>query len=257
MFLTYINSVLFISNHHIVSHIFLVVYLDVIFVEKKLRNRIMEWINTIFSKIETMRTTTIGLANTNCTESTVANSSTIYNTHFSSLVTAINGYINNSSARTQNLMDMITFDFIYQLRKNLTYSPDVVRTINISNAPLGSNDYTLLFNIDGLANTILSASNDYFYDGCINAGGTPPTLVSAIEQATQAESNEIIKRENLINFYRTTAAYNGFIFLVEIITTSGNIDSKPPIGNDIYMNKNAKEIIDALSLDIYIPSYIS
>lgn len=217
----------------------------------------MNWIDNIFLKLSTMRSTTIDLSNSECDPMYQSNSEVQYNAQFDELEAAITTYINTPANRQQELIDMITFDFINQLRGDLSYEPDIIAVPSSASAPEGYNNYKLLFNLDGLASAILGYNNDHFFQGCIiSASGTTANLQNAIATATNAEASESIKRQNLIEYYRGFSSENSFKFLVEYIQVTGNTRTKTQVGTNIYIDKGAKEIIEKLSLSIYIPTYV-
>lgn len=204
-----------------------------------------------------MRTATLALSNAGCLPGNVSNSATAYNAQFDALRGAVIAYVNNPGNRKQELEDIITFDFINQLRGNLTYDPPIIDVPIAGTAPVGYNNYMDLFTINNFKNTIIGYADNYYFDGCIITPlGTTPKLQADIATVGAAEAAESVKRVALTSYYREFSQGNTFKFLVENISTSGVTTSKINAGLNIYVDKGAKYLIDTMSLDIYIPIYI-
>lgn len=217
----------------------------------------MNWVDNIIEKLNTMRSATIALSNSECDPMHQSISEDAYNDQFDALIIAVNTYINTTGNRKQQLEDIITFNFINELRGELSYDPDIITKPHAPSAPLGYSNYRDLFNLNNLADTIMSYDNDYYFEGCITVpSGTTSKLQADIATATSAETSDTTKRNALIQYFRGFASDNSFKFLVELIQTTGTVKSKSVVGTLLYNDKGAKDIIEKLNIDVYIPNYI-
>jgi hypothetical protein len=181
-------------------------------------------------------------------------SKSAYASQFSQLRAAIDSYKTDTTGAAQ-LQDMIMMDFVNQIISEVEYDPPITK---ISEPyPTGYNDYWECFSMGGLLQDILDYDAGYYYQGCIIAPATTtPNLVGDKARATNAVSADSALRSSLISFLRTPPQYNALIFLTENFTTTGLPKAKTEVGDIVYNDKHAKEIIDTFNFSIYVPTYI-
>lgn len=202
-----------------------------------------------------MRVYCINASEDDCDDLYKTDSQLAYNTQFNSLVFAITAYKEDIAQKQAQLTDIIMMDFANTIIGNITYDPPIVKPS--SPYPDGYSDYELLYNMNGVVNFIMSAATSYFYQGCImTPGGTTTNLQNTINNVNNAEGLEQAKRQALISYVRQFPQINALIYLTENFTITGTPKSKTEVGDIIYNQKHAKDIINSFGLSVYIPSYI-
>lgn len=211
--------------------------------------------SSLFNKIENMRVYCINASESDCDELYKIDSQLAYNNQFNELVFAITAYKEDIAQKQSQLTDIIMMDFANTIIGNITYDPPIFKPS--SPYPEGYLDYSLIYNMNNMINFIMSAATSYFYQGCIvTPGGTTSNLQNAINNVENAEGIEQGKRQALISYVRQFPQINALIYLTENFTITGTPKSKTEVGDIIYNQKHAKDIIDSFNLTVYIPSYI-
>lgn len=185
-------------------------------------------------------------------------SQTAYTNSFNNLTTAVNNYY--SSASSDILYDIIMLDFIKEQTKNIIMNPPNI-SYPTTGLPVGANDYWNLYGAYSVLSSIMGYDNDYFFNqfGCILTTGI--TTISVIESVVTTINNSTASDTDnqtaFLNWLRYTPRRNTFINIVEKQELV-SIDSmtKEEVGQVIYIDKHALEIIQSFNFDLYIPAYI-
>lgn len=213
------------------------------------------WFSAVDAKILAMRNYCLDQCVVDCDHEHVEDSQLAYNQQFDDLVAAINGYKTNTTKKESQMIDIIMMDFTNTIISEINYNPPIFKPIGPF--PTGYNDYWDLYKMAGFVDFILSASNSYFYEDCIIAPDTTtPKLQAAIADAVGAEAADTALRDAVTTYVRLYPMLNALIYLTENFSISGAPKSKTEVGNIIYLNKHAKEIIQSFGLEVYIPSYV-
>lgn len=189
-----------------------------------------------------------------------------YTNALNTLQSAVANYYSSTYAaqREQQLNELIMT--LYQT-KTLSYleiaGDEGLSVIDESSAPYGYSDFTLLFDMGTFADNFLSAPLSSFWEGCPTVAITDPeaelpTIYNWIGAATNQESVDAEARAALINWAKLTNIANSYIFLFEDVTASDNrpANAKQAIGEDLFVDRKAAEVIRYFNLNIRIPSYI-
>jgi hypothetical protein len=215
----------------------------------------MDWVTAIQNKLDVMRQYCIDQSAIDCDVADVSNSQAAYNAQFDALELAISNYRSDTSNRESQLRDIIVFDFAYGLVKDYNFTPAI--NLHSPPYPTGYSDYWELFKMNSMVDTILGYADSYYYQGCIiSPTGTTPNLQTDITAIGTAETADSNNRQALITWLQGYPQSNALIQLTENQTVTGTPATKEVIGASIYTTKGAAEIINAFSLNVYIPSYI-
>lgn len=213
------------------------------------------WFAAVDAKILTMRNYCLGQCEYDCASEHVEDSQLAYNQQFDDLLAAIESYKSNKTKKESQLIDIIMMDFTNTIISDITYNPPIFKPV--APYPSGYNDYWDLYKMNGFVDFILSADVSYFYEDCIIAPDvSTPKLQAAIADAATAETADTALRDSVTSYVRLYPMLNALIYLTENFTISGAPKSKTSVGNIIYLDKHAKEIIQSFGLDVYIPSYV-
>lgn len=226
---------------------------------------------SLLSKIDSIESYCTSQASSQCSNvgGTDYSQDTIaaYRTALDKLRTAVNNYYNADKAERTRLLNMI-INTMYQTKVMGFMVPDdeslSFHELDTHFAPRGYNDFTQLFDMGQAGDDLLNMPESAFFAGCVtqptvDVTSTLVTIYTHIDAVNRQEIVDAEDRAALVAWLQETNMKNSSIILFEEASVTDNRGShyKQDLGNDIFIERKAAEIINFYDLPIRLPSYIN
>lgn len=196
-----------------------------------------------------------------CNAHKVANSRGYFWTYCQALKSAVTSYYETDTSGMQNAFaKMITQMDVDLIKRNTTWEHQFGSGLP-TNYPYAYDDFAKIFNGGGTFDEIMNISDADFFNGFPLRESdlyyeNNPIIATWIETMGSAHSGETSKIDAITDFCENGGWNDGLISCFENRGIPTITKSKQDLARLIYIQKNAKPIINAFGWDLWIPSYL-